>query len=1280
LDLNEIFFPLAPSTWLISISVITRPIVILPVAICEPPQTISLNASCQLLVPDLTNDAAATDNCSTTFNWSQNPTMGSLLASGEGTTHTVTVTTNDGNGNSATCTVVLTGDDNSSPNITCPSNTTVNANASCQGQIGSYSAATLSDNCNPSPTVTQSPVSSTLLTGHNSSQVVTLTANDGNGNTSTCTLTVTLKDVTPPTPSCEGPQTIALDANCKLAVPDLTDGSSATDNCSSTFTWSQNPAAATLLSSGEATTHTITVTVNDGNGNSNTCTVLLTGDDTTPPVPTCEGPQTISLNASCQLRVPNLIDGASATDNCSASFTWSQNPSSATMLASGEGMTHTITITVSDGNGNSSTCTVVLTGDDAMPPTPTCEGPQTIVLDANCKLIVPDLTNGSSATDNCSASFTWSQNPGIGTMLASGDGVTHTVTVTVSDGNGNTNTCTVVLTGDDTSAPVPTCEGPQTIVLDANCKLVVPNLIDGASGSDNCSGSFTWSQNPTLGSLLSSGEGTTHTVTVTVSDGNGNSNTCTVVLTGNDATPPVPTCEGPQTIVLDANCKLMVPDLTNGASATDNCSASFTWSQSTSAGTLLSSGEGVTHTITVTVNDGNGNSSTCTVVLTGDDTTPPVPTCEGSQTIVLNSSCKLMVPNLVDGATVTDNCSSSFTWTQSSPTGTLLSSGEGVMHTITITVSDGNGNSNTCTVKLTGDDTTPPTPTCEGPQTIALDANCKLMVPDLTNGASATDNCASTFTWSQSTAAGTLLNSGEGVTHTITVTVSDGNGNSSTCTVVLTGDDTTPPSASCKNITVQLDGTGNVNILPADVNNNSTDNCSGLVLTSVSPNSFTCSNKGANTVTLFVTDAAGNVSSCTSTVTVEDNILPQISCPGNNTVNNTPGICGATYNYTAPVGTDNCPGATTVRTSGLASGATFPIGPTTVTYKVTDGVGLTATCSFTITVVDNEKPMITCPANIVDSTGVDSCIKKVTFAVSATDNCELAPLNYSHTSGSTFPIGTTTVTVTATDLSGNSKTCSFTITINRRTEICNGKDDDCDGLIDEGFDMDNDGVADCYDNCPTVSNPNQADSDCDGVGDACDVCPGGNDKIDNDNDGRPDCKYPPSFANIISAWKCSGGTKVQVCTRTNSGGYKTVCTYYAALQTHINYGGYLGPCGNANCNGNNLIQPETDEIQLKKYLDAPDFDPTSLSLNDMIVYPNPVREELNIEFEIPVNNGNIKLINAQGELIYIHPIKQSTGLVKLDLSKIVRTFNSGVYFVIFEDEDQRIIRKFTVID
>lgn len=195
---------------------------------------------------------------------------------------------------------------------------------------------------------------------------------------------------------------------------------------------------------------------------------------------------------------------------------------------------------------------------------------------------------------------------------------------------------------------------------------------------------------------------------------------------------------------------------------------------------------------------------------------------------------------------------------------------------------------------------------------------------------------------------------------------------------------------------------------------------------------------GTTTQTFQVDDGLGNTTTCSFTITVNDTEAPVITCPANIAVSNDAGTCGAVVTYTTPTGTDNCSGAVTVQTAGLASGATFPVGTTTNTFTTTDASSNTTSCSFTVTITDSESPIFSsCPSN------VSSCNSTVTGIApgTASDNCtSVSTVTYQLTgattgtgtndaSGTTFNLGTTTVLYTATDINGNTGTCSFTVTI-----------------------------------------------------------------------------------------------------------------------------------------------------------------------------------------------------------------------------------------------------------
>lgn len=146
------------------------------------------------------------------------------------------------------------------------------------------------------------------------------------------------------------------------------------------------------------------------------------------------------------------------------------------------------------------------------------------------------------------------------------------------------------------------------------------------------------------------------------------------------------------------------------------------------------------------------------------------------------------------------------------------------------------------------------------------------------------------------------------------------------------------------------------------------------------------------------------------------------------------------------------------------AGAVLPPGNTTVRWTATDVTGNSSTCETLFFVRESEVPVITCPQDIAVNADAGSCGAVATFDVTAADNCTASPnLKFTTASGTLFGIGTTVVTATVNDESYNTNSCSFSVTVTPNPEVCNGLDDDCNGIVDDGatgentFYRDNDG-------------------------------------------------------------------------------------------------------------------------------------------------------------------------------------------------------------------------------
>ncbi|MFZ6053482.1 HYR domain-containing protein, partial [Halocola ammonii] len=989
---------------------------------CQTDIDRSLNANCEYVLEDFTGAITATDNCTLDADlvYTQSPAAGTIL-NGVDAIHTITLTATDANGNSTDCSFDITLEDTTAPVIACPAGFNESTDANCEFTIPDYtSLATTSDNCDPGVVVTQSPAVGTVLSGEGTIQVIVLTATDASGNSSDCSFTITLIDDIDPTITCPADFDEATDANCEFSIPDYTSLGTATDNCDADVTITQSPAVGNVLS-GEGTTQTITLTATDNAGNTSDCSFVITLIDDIDPQITCPGDQNEPTDVNCEFPIPDYTSLAVATDNCDAGVVVTQSPVAGTIL-SGEGTTQTITLTATDNAGNSTTCSFEITLIDTIDPVITCPADQTVSADANCEFTMADYTGMVTATDNCDSSVDVVQSPVAGDIVSG----TTTVTMTATDNAGNVSTCTFdVIVVDNTDPVFDSCAPDVTEFVDASCEFALPDYTGLAVTSDNCDTDIEVTQSPAVGSVFS-GHGNVIPVTLTATDDNGNFTTCTFDVTLEDNTVPSISCPASFDVDGDANCEFSIPDYTGMATVTDNCDSNPVVTQSPAVGTVLA-GEGNVQVITLTATDAAGNESSCSFTITLIDVIAPSITCPGDIVENVNEFCVFEIPDYTGLATTADNCDSDVEVTQSPAVGTIISA-SGTVQEITLTATDNAGNQTSCTFDVTLDDVIAPTITCPANQTEEVDNACVFEIPDYSTLATIDDNCG-TFTVDQTPAIGTEVTLG---THNITLTVTDPDGNSTDCTFQIEVIDAIDPVVTCiADITVQLDEDCGYEVEDFTAVTTVTDNCSSIFEVVQSPAAGTIITTDT-VMTVTATDEAGNFSSCTFNITLQDTINPVITCPDNIVVTTDPGECGAVVDYELPVITDNCDDLTLELIAGLDPGEFFDQGVTTNTYLVTDGFGNTAECSFTVTVNDEEAPSIVCPPSIIVENDSSFCGAIVEYDLPIVDdNCGVDTLIMTEgiASGEFFPEGITLVEYEVTDIHGNTSVCSFTVRV-----------------------------------------------------------------------------------------------------------------------------------------------------------------------------------------------------------------------------------------------------------
>jgi hypothetical protein len=827
--------------------------------------------------------------------------------------------------------------------LTCPANTTTNANG----------VATAQDGCS-AVTITYSDSVSNICSG---AKIISRTwiATDACGNSSSAIQTITVQDTTPP--SLTIPPSLVLQCPATTTT-NATGVATASDACTAAII-SYSDVVSNLCGGTKVILRTWTAA--DGCGVSTSAVQRITVQDTTPP--TITAPTNLVLECPADTST-NHTGVATAQDGCSAvTITYSDSVSN----SCGGAKVISRLWTATDGCGNSASALQTITVRDTTPPTITA--PPSLVLECPANTTT-NATGVATAQDGCSA-VTVIYSDSVSNSCGGTKVITRTWTAT--DACGNSASALQTITVRDTTPPSITA--PPSLVLECPANTTT-NATGVATAQDGCS-----AVTVTYSDSVTNNCGGTKVIARTwlATDACGNRASAVQTITVRDTTPP--TVTAPPSLVLECPA-VTTTNATGVATAVDGCSAVTSITYSDIVSNTCGGAKVITRTWAAT--DSCGNIGTAVQIITVRDTTPPTITAPPS--LVLECPA-VTTTNATGVATAQDGCSS-VTVTYSDVVSNICGGAKLISRTWIAT--DACGNRATALQTITVRDTTPPTITA--PPSLVLQCPASTST-NSTGMAIAQDGCSSvTVTYSDAvtnTCGGTKF-----IARTWTAT--DACGNSVSALQTITVINTNPPSLALPpNLVLQCPGNTSTNATGVPV---SMASCGSVTLTY----SDIVSNGCGMTRTIWrswtSTDQCGNSTNGTQMITVVDTNKPNITVP--NLAVQCPGDVPPPYpdltSFLAAGGTasDGCsPTLTFSQTSDSGLVGKCP-GKVTRVYRVTDVCGIFAEVTQTITVQDTIPPVIACPTNATVECGV-ALIPANTGTATATDNCSTnVTLNY----------------------------------------------------------------------------------------------------------------------------------------------------------------------------------------------------------------------------------------------------------------------------------------------